>query len=209
MVADHSLRHPAALVAKSVPDNRADEGRQLRILCETVLDALLVIDDAGRIRRVNQPGVELLRAPAEEVLVRGLEHFSPPELLPRLDSLGNAFQHRGTLSGTFELLRGDGTRAAVEFRATRHFDAGEHLIAAREIRRSSTDRCPDEARSLSARELEVLQAASVGMRTREIGEALVISPATVKTHLANIYEKLDVTDRTAAVAECLRRGLIS
>ena len=187
-MADHSLSHPAALVANSDPDNRAAERRQRRMLCGTVLDALRVIDDAGRIRHVNEPGVVLLHAPAEEVLVRGLE--------------------RGTLSGTFELVRGDGIRAAVEFRATRHFDAGDHLIAAREIRRSSTDRWPDEARSLSARELEVLQAASTGMRTREIGQALVISPATVKTHLANVYEKLGVTDRTAAVAECLRRGLI-
>jgi|tagenome__1003787_1003787.scaffolds.fasta_scaffold20971724_2 PAS domain S-box-containing protein len=202
MAARHSLRQPAGLVANAISDTR------LRIVCATVLDALLVIDDAGRFLRVNEPGVELLRAPAEEVLQRGLEHFSPPELVPTLGSLGNAFERRGSLSGTYEVLRGDGSRAAVEFRATRYFDAGEHLIAARELQSPPADTRPDEASPLSARELEVLQVASSGMSTSEIGGVLVISPATVKTHLANVYAKLGVADRTAAVAECLRRGLI-
>jgi two-component system nitrate/nitrite response regulator NarL len=64
-------------------------------------------------------------------------------------------------------------------------------------------------RPLSARELEVLQLAAHGLSGPMIAEQLVIAPATVKTHFEHIYEKLGVTDRTAAVAEAMRQGLIS
>jgi PAS domain S-box-containing protein len=64
------------------------------------------------------------------------------------------------------------------------------------------------AASLTARELEVLQLSSQGMTTRATADALFVSPATVKTHLSNIYVKLGVADRAAAVASALRLGLI-
>jgi DNA-binding CsgD family transcriptional regulator len=54
---------------------------------------------------------------------------------------------------------------------------------------------------LSARELEVLALVADGLRNAEIAEALWLSPATVRKHLENIYEKLGVHTRTAAVAQ--------
>ena len=54
--------------------------------------------------------------------------------------------------------------------------------------------------ALSAREREVLALVRDGLRNAEIAEALWLSPATVRKHLENIYEKLDVHTRTAAVA---------
>jgi len=54
--------------------------------------------------------------------------------------------------------------------------------------------------ALSAREREVLALVRDGLRNAEIAEALWVSPATVRKHLENIYEKLDVHTRTAAVA---------
>jgi DNA-binding CsgD family transcriptional regulator len=45
---------------------------------------------------------------------------------------------------------------------------------------------------LTSRELEILQLVAAGSSRREIAETLVISPATVKTHMRNIYEKLEV-----------------
>src|SRR5947209_7063947 len=65
-----------------------------------------------------------------------------------------------------------------------------------------------EERRLSPRELDVLRLAAEGNTGPEIAERLVISPATVKTHFENIYEKLGVTDKAAAVAYALRVGLI-
>ena len=63
-------------------------------------------------------------------------------------------------------------------------------------------------RPLSEREVEILRLAAEGLSGPDIADRLTISPATVKTHFQNIYEKLGVSDRVAAVAWALRTGLI-
>jgi two-component system nitrate/nitrite response regulator NarL len=62
--------------------------------------------------------------------------------------------------------------------------------------------------SLTAREREVLALIADGASAPEIGRRLHLSTGTVKTHLKNLYEKLDVSDRAAAVAEAMRRGIL-
>ena len=64
------------------------------------------------------------------------------------------------------------------------------------------------AQGLTERELEILQLLAFGYTNRDIGSRLFISPDTVKTHLEHIYQKLGASDRTAAVAEAMRRRLI-
>jgi ATP/maltotriose-dependent transcriptional regulator MalT len=61
---------------------------------------------------------------------------------------------------------------------------------------------------LTPRELQTLQLAALGNAAPQIAESLSISVSTVKTHMENIYRKLDVSDRTAAVATALRLGVI-
>jgi two-component system nitrate/nitrite response regulator NarL len=61
---------------------------------------------------------------------------------------------------------------------------------------------------LSARESEILKLLAGGASAPDIASRLHLSTATVKTHLHNLYEKLEVSDRAAAVAEGMRRGLI-
>jgi two-component system nitrate/nitrite response regulator NarL len=76
---------------------------------------------------------------------------------------------------------------------------------AREIRlRRPTDDRP----VLSPRELEVLRLAADGMSAVEIGDHLHLSKTTVRTHLQHVYEKLEVSDRVAAVTQALRRGIL-
>jgi DNA-binding NarL/FixJ family response regulator len=65
-----------------------------------------------------------------------------------------------------------------------------------------------EPAALSAREAEVLARAARGMTNAEIGRALFISEATVKTHLLRACTKLGVSGRTAAVAAAAERGLL-
>jgi DNA-binding NarL/FixJ family response regulator len=62
--------------------------------------------------------------------------------------------------------------------------------------------------SLSMRELQVLELVAEGMRNKEIAAALGISADTAGMHMKNLYTKLDVHDRTAAVAKAIRRGII-
>ena len=62
--------------------------------------------------------------------------------------------------------------------------------------------------TLSLREWQVLQFVAEGMRNKEIAPALGISADTVGMHMKNMYTKLDVHDRTAAVAKAIRRGII-
>ena len=62
---------------------------------------------------------------------------------------------------------------------------------------------------LTARELQVLQLAADGLSNKEIAGNLIISEKTVKNHIANIFSKLQVNDRTQAVLVALRKGLVS
>lgn len=62
---------------------------------------------------------------------------------------------------------------------------------------------------LSAREIEVLALVAEGRTNAEIGQRLHITEATVKTHLLRAFNKLDVSDRTAAVTTAMARGLLT
>ncbi len=62
---------------------------------------------------------------------------------------------------------------------------------------------------LTPRGLELLQLAARGFTTAAIARRLYISPATVKRHFERAYDSLGVGDRTAAVAEAMRRGMIT
>jgi two-component system NarL family response regulator len=64
------------------------------------------------------------------------------------------------------------------------------------------------ASELTQRELEVLQHIVEGQSNKEIGKSLLITEGTVKAHVNNILGKLGVKDRTQAVTEGLRRGIV-
>ncbi|MBV8896596.1 MAG: response regulator transcription factor [Acidobacteriaceae bacterium] len=61
---------------------------------------------------------------------------------------------------------------------------------------------------LTSRELDVLKAIVAGRSNKEIAQDLVISEATVKTHINNILSKLGVADRTQATTTALQRGIV-
>lgn len=68
---------------------------------------------------------------------------------------------------------------------------------------------PPTAEPLTEREVEVLRLVARGGSNREIAEALVISEATVRTHVSNILSKLHLASRTQAALYALREGLAS
>jgi two-component system nitrate/nitrite response regulator NarL len=62
--------------------------------------------------------------------------------------------------------------------------------------------------AISEREREVLALTADGLSAPQIGARLHLSPATVKSHLQSVYEKLGVSDRAAAVATAIRLGVL-
>jgi len=69
-------------------------------------------------------------------------------------------------------------------------------------------RMRDPAPALTPRETQILQLVADGLSNREIARTVLISEATVKSHLVHVFTKLSVDSRTAAVAEGVRRGLV-
>lgn len=90
-----------------------------------------------------------------------------------------------------------------------------HLLSQFEVERHTTT-AAQEIRSpagslvepLSKRELEVLHLIAVGRTNEEIAQQLIVSRGTIKAHTANIYRKLDVANRTEAVARARELGLL-
>ena len=78
-----------------------------------------------------------------------------------------------------------------------------------EVRRIDEPRTAEEDRVVTKREEEVLQLIADGCSTPEVAASLFISQKTVKNHLASIYQKLDARDRTPAVLQAVRMGIVS
>jgi two-component system nitrate/nitrite response regulator NarL len=84
------------------------------------------------------------------------------------------------------------------------FSIDLHDGLAEQIRAHRQDQRP----RLSAREREILALTAEGRSSPEIARILFLSTSTVKTHLQHIYEKLEVSDRAAAVAKAFREGVL-
>ncbi len=93
----------------------------------------------------------------------------------------------------------DVIQEAIDF--TYEIEAHEELIEERQERTETT------SVKLTARERDVLKALANGLTDREIADQLFISPRTVARHLHSIYQKLDVSSRSAATAFAHRNGL--
>lgn len=91
--------------------------------------------------------------------------------------------------------------------AVRAAAAGESALAP-VIASRLLDRMRAPRVSLSSREIEVLELVAAGRSNSEVAEQLFVSETTVKSHLAHIFSKLDVSSRTAAVSAARQRGII-
>ncbi|MEV8285782.1 response regulator transcription factor [Streptomyces niveus] len=116
---------------------------------------------------------------------------------------------RAVEAGAAGYLLKDLTRAELAD-AVRAASRGETVLAP-----SVASRLVDQLRSrpdrprLSERETAVLRLVAEGCTNAEIGRHLFIGESTVKTHLLRIFTKLGVTDRTAAVTNAMRHGLLA
>jgi two-component system nitrate/nitrite response regulator NarL len=185
---------------------------------------------SGRIEVVGEVGdgraaLEAIRRDAPDVALVDYE-------MPDIDGLGvvKAVVRDGL--STRVLLLSAHTESAVVFQAVQEGAAGylskdarraEIVEAVVDVARGRTVVPPELAAglageirmraqaqgpALSERERQVLQAFARGMSVPQVAAELFLGVSTVKTHTQRLYEKLGVSDRAAAVAEGMRRGLV-
>ncbi len=172
--------------------NGADAVRRARALRPDVILMDLrmpELDGVSAISALAQQGV------ASRVLVL-TTYDSDSDVLPAIEA------------GATGYLLKDAPRAEL-LRAVRAAAAGESVLSPAVASRLLTQVRAPAADGLSERELEVLTLVARGATNRDAARALLISEATVKTHLLHIYAKLSVSDRAAAVAEAFNRGLLT
>jgi two-component system response regulator DegU len=105
----------------------------------------------------------------------------------------------------------DEIASAVRMAANEESDLSPALAGAMlsEVRKMTPEPAAEESdRIVTRREIDVLQLIADGCSTPEVAERLFISQKTVKNHLASIYQKLDARDRTQAVLQAVRMGIV-
>jgi DNA-binding NarL/FixJ family response regulator len=114
---------------------------------------------------------------------------------------------RAVEAGATGYLLKDTPRAELA-NAVRAAARGETVLAPPVAARLVTRMRRPSADALTARETEVLRLVARGLTNAQIGQALFIGEATVKSHLLKIFTKLDVDDRTRAVTAAMERGIL-
>jgi DNA-binding NarL/FixJ family response regulator len=126
------------------------------------------------------------------------------------------YVHAAIRAGASGFLLKDVTPAEL-LDAIRIVAAGDALLAPSVTRRllerfATTlplgDQSADAVRELTARETEVLRLLAAGMSNAEIAAALVVTEATVKTHISSVLRKLGLRDRVQAVIFAYETGLV-
>lgn len=146
--------------------------------------------------------------------IRSLRSLSPNSRIAVLtssddDNLAFSAIEAGAHSFLLKSMSGDALldtlRRLAEGEAVIHPDVAHRIL--RRVR-TARERVTDPFASLTEREMDVLRALAEGSSNGRIGKMLNISESTVKTHIGNVLAKLDLRDRTQAVAFAWRHGLI-
>ncbi len=194
---DHSVVREglAAMIARRADMQvvaEAGDGRQAVDLARRHRPDVILLDlrmpELGGVAAIHQIAADV---PAARVIV-----------LTTFDGDEDIF--RALQAGARAYLLKDTPREAL-LEAIRAVHAGQKRIPP-EVAAKLADRLL--APELSARELDVLRQIVAGRSNKEAGAALGISEGTVKVHVNSLLGKLGVADRTQAVTEALRRGLV-
>jgi DNA-binding CsgD family transcriptional regulator len=196
------------LAARGCPE------RVAAVLAESAVPMAL-LDDERRIVDANVHHAAAVGMSQDELRNLRIDDFTPPVLKPDLEQGWRRMLETGIVtSNDFSALARD--YLGITNYSVANVLPGRHVISfvpagwpldGQPPEHDITQ--PPPSPSLTCRELEVLALAANGLNGPAIAEALVLSLATVRTHFSNIYRKLDVGDRAAAVAKAMRLGLFS
>jgi two-component system nitrate/nitrite response regulator NarL len=200
---DHPVyREGVARAIKGRPEfelvGEAEDGREALQLIRDIAPDVAVLD----VQMPGLPGHDVLHAVRRDGLVTRVVLLSA-----HVDS---DTVYRAVASGAGAYLSKESSRERI-CDAVAAVARGEVVLSsevqaglASEIQIREKDARP----ALTPREHEILVLTANGNSAPDIGKQLHLSQSTVKTHLKSLYEKLGVSDRAAAVAEAMRRGLL-
>jgi DNA-binding NarL/FixJ family response regulator len=177
----------------------ADGSEAVQLARETKPDVVLM-----DLRMPELDGAEatrLIRSELPETQVLILTTYADDEsLFPALQAGARGYLTKDATAEEIE----QAIRAVAEGRT--HLDPAiqQRLVAAVVESRPAATELPDE---LTAREVEVLKLIAAGLSNTEIAATLVVSAATVKTHINHIFQKTGARDRAQAVRYAYQHGI--
>lgn len=190
---------------------RGIDGVNARALFDAVGVPMLIADDERRYVDANGAACSALGRSRDEIVGTTVDELTPPELRGDLDTAWQKFLRTGAMSGVFRLVLPGGRMARFDYTAIAGVGAGRHLSVVVPARRQGGSGQPikgPQASPLSAREREIMRRVALGQDGPEIARDLVVSPATVRTHIGNAIRKLGARSRAHAIALALRGGLL-
>jgi NarL family two-component system response regulator LiaR len=202
IVDDHLMVRDGLRVFLSVYDDirvvaEADDGQQAVVLCEGVKPDVILMD----LLMPNMDGFEatrLIRAKDSSIQVIALTSFADQELVEK------AFI-AGAISYLLKDVHSDKVaetiREANRGRSMIDSAAAQALVASAVESSSSRD-------DLTKREREILVLLIDGKTNKEIAGQLSLSEGTVRFHVSNILSKMGVGNRTEAVSQALKQGMV-
>jgi DNA-binding CsgD family transcriptional regulator len=198
---------------------------RLRVAFAQSPHPMLIADDQRRWVTGNAAASELLGIERNEIAWHTMDDFTPPSERSRLEEQWAAFLTSGAAEGWYELYVPDRGPLPVEFSATANVLPSRHLAIFIPAVDASTELAQRDGPSepawtpvvaqgrdrwrLTKREREVMTLVASGLQNNEMAERLVLSPDTVKSHVANAMRKLGAHTRAHAVAIALVRGQIT
>ena len=199
------------VAAHALTAARGHPGRLKRVFERNAVP-MVMADDGRRYVEVNRPARLLLRMSMDEFSGLRVDDLTPPGETPTLEAIWTQLHNAGCSTGTYEMAVPDGGRFAVVYYAVANVLPGMHVAAFAPEDWSDVELGSlggsEPAAPLTPRELEIIQLAAQGRTGPRIADDLVVSRCTVKSHFENVYSKLGVPDRAAAVAKAMRLGLI-
>ena len=144
-------------------------------------------------------------------MTRGLQSGAPFELARARIELARALGARGRIDVATEEAR-RAISLLSELKAELEISRARTLLDSLAKTEAGVEPPPAQAvrnAGLTNRELEVLRLVAAGLNNQLIAERLFVSEHTVHRHVANIFTKLSVSSRAAAVAQAARRGLLN
>jgi DNA-binding CsgD family transcriptional regulator len=199
--------------AEDVLDARGD-AQGLKQIFEHSPVPMVMVGHTRRYVEVNRLARLWFRLSLEEMRTFAIGDLTPAPRDGAMEKAWARLLETGCVAGRYPVDGSDGSRLDVVYCGFAHILPGLHLIAFApadwlddELDAAKDDRS-DPSTSLTPREIEVLALAADGRSGPELAQQLVVSPATVNTHFKNIYGKLEVRTRAAAVAKAMRLGVI-